>query len=67
MKVSDIIDRLGLKEIKTNSWLIQPVSAVSGDGIHDGLKKLIAMQKFSTKQAKGDVNLKRIPRPIKDG
>lgn len=35
--VTDIRDRLGLNDIRTHNWFIQPTCALKGEGLHDGL------------------------------
>ena len=35
--VADIRDRLGLNNVKSHNWFIQPTCALKGEGLHDGL------------------------------
>ncbi len=37
MTVAEVSDKLQLKEIKDKAWYIQSCSAVSGDGLSEGL------------------------------
>ena len=35
--VADIRDRLGLNNVKSHNWFIQPTCALKGEGLHEGL------------------------------
>ncbi len=35
--VADVRDRLGLTNIRSHNWFIQPTCAIKGEGLHDGL------------------------------
>ena len=37
MSISEITEKLGLKALENHLWHIQPASAISGEGIHEGL------------------------------
>jgi ADP-ribosylation factor 1/2 len=37
MSASKLADELSLSSIRSRKWFIQPASAVSGEGLHDGL------------------------------
>uniref|UniRef100_A0AC35GRF5 ADP-ribosylation factor n=1 Tax=Panagrolaimus sp. PS1159 TaxID=55785 RepID=A0AC35GRF5_9BILA len=41
MNVEEIKEKLNLKEVKTQNWHIQGCSAISGDGIYEGLDWLV--------------------------
>lgn len=40
--VADIRDRIGLNNVKSHNWFIQPTCALKGEGLHDGLDWLAA-------------------------
>ena len=37
MTSSELVEKLGLRGLKTNQWYIQPSCAVSGEGLYEGL------------------------------
>ena len=40
MKLTDMIDRLQLNKLHGHKWHIQPVCAMTGDGIHEAFESM---------------------------
>lgn len=40
LSVKELTDRLGLNDVRTHQWFIQPTSALKGDGLYEGLEWL---------------------------
>ena len=40
VKPAELVDRLGLREMRSRPWFLQSCSAVSGDGLYEGLEWL---------------------------
>jgi len=53
LKSHELVDKLGLRELKSNPWYVQEMCAVTGDGLYEGVEKIAEMVKTFQKERKG--------------
>ena len=45
VKSHQLVDMLGLREVKSNPWYVQEMCAVSGEGLYEGVTTMADMVK----------------------
>jgi len=53
LKSWELVDKMGLRELRSNPWHVQEMCALTGDGLYDGIHKLADMVKQYQKERKG--------------
>ena len=48
----ELVERMKLRELRGHPWYVQEMCAVTGDGLHEGVKKMAEMVKEFVKLSK---------------
>lgn len=48
----EIVDKMGLRELRGNPWHVQEMCAITGDGLYEGIQKMAEMVKTFQKGRK---------------
>lgn len=53
LKSWELVEKMGLRELRSNPWHVQEICAITGDGLYEGVHKLSDMVKQFQKSKKG--------------
>ena len=52
LRAYELIEKMGMREMRSNPWHVQEMCAITGDGLYEGVQKLASMVKTFQKERK---------------